>query len=407
MRLAITGFVSEQAGSVASANALLLRALLDRGCEIHFFSKASFVDPRPAVGSHPAFQFSDVDNRLADRTRALLARVPVAGMLSGIVDSSTYNKLLVQRIAEAHRTSPFDLCLWLGDYARESIPGLPTVSFAQGPPGTDARSLISRYDEVAEMAGPRAAQKWRLMAKLRLSKFGLPKLSQSDHIIIGSTQSRSVLANLYGVPAEKIHILPYPIDLGLFHTPQTPPAEHHGLHCLWLGRVIPRKRLDLFLNGAALAIQRGVDLKLTMIGGVGFVPGYERMAAKFPFPDRLNWERFVPREKIPEAMHAHDILCQPSDEENFGSSVAEAQACGLPVIVGATNGNADYLCSRDIHLPDDRPESLADAFSEMALRKNTGTMGAASVSRRCAEAHFALAHVADKLQGILENAARP
>lgn len=406
MRLAITGFVSEQAGSVASANALLLRALLERGCEIHFFSKASFVDPRPAVGPHPAFRFFDVDNRLADRTRAKLARIPVAGMLSSIIDASTYNKLLVRRIAEAHRSTPFDLCLWLGDYARAAIPGLPTVSFAQGPPGTDARSLISRYDEVSELAGTRAANKWRLMARLRLSKWGLPDLSQSDHIIIGSSQSRCTLTNLYGIPAEKIHILPYPIDLDLFRLPPTPPADPPGLRCLWLGRVIPRKRLDLFLNGAALAIQRGVDLKLTMIGGVGFVHGYESMAAKFPYPERFAWERFLPRENIPQAMHSQDILCQPSDEENFGSSVAEAQACGLPAIVGATNGNADYLCSRDLHLPDDRPESLANAFAEMAQRKGTGTLGAPSVSRRCAESHFALAHVADQLLAILESAKR-
>ncbi len=25
---------------------------------------------------------------------------------------------------------------------------------------------------------------------------------------------------------------------------------------------------------------------------------------KVPLPDRLDWQRFVPREKIPEAMHA-------------------------------------------------------------------------------------------------------
>lgn len=406
MRLAITGFVSEQAGSIASANALLLRALLERGCEIHFFSKASFVDPRPAVRQHPAFQFSDVDNWLADRIRAKLARVPVAGMVSSRIDASTYNKQLVRRIAEAHRAKPFSLCLWLGDYARAAIPGLPTVSFAQGPPGTDARSLISRYDEVAEMAGARAARKWRLMARLRLSKWGLPAFSQSDEIIVGSSQSRNTLTNLFGIPSEKIHTLPYPIDLDLFRPPQDPLVSHPGLRCLWLGRVIPRKRLDLFLNGAALAIQRGVDLRLTMIGGVGFVPGYEEMAAKFPYPDRLAWERFLPREKIPGAMHGHDILCQPSDEEDFGSSVAEAQACGLPVIVGATNGNADYLSSRDLHLPDDRPESVANAFSEMAQRKDTGTLGAPSVSRRCAESHFALAHVADQLLAILENAKR-
>jgi len=406
MRLAVTGFVSEQAGSIASANALLLRALLERGCDIHFFSKASFVDPRPAVRQHPAFQFSDVDNRLADRVRAKLSRIPVAGMVSSRIDAATYNRLLVRRIAEAHRATPFDLCLWLGDYARAAIPGLPTVSFAQGTPGTDARSLISRYDEVAEMAGARAALKWRLLARLRLSKLGLPDFSQSDHIIVGSSQSRNTLANLFHIPAEKIHTLPYPIDLDLFSPPEGQPVDHPGLRCLWLGRIIPRKRLDLFLNGAALAIQRGVDLKLTMIGGVGFVPGYERMAAKFPYPDRLVWERFLARVQIPATMHSQDILCQPSDEEDFGSSVAEAQACGLPVIVGATNGNADYLCSRDMHLPDDRAESLANAFAEFEQRKNTGTLGASSVSRRCAETYFAIARVADRLLSILDGAKR-
>lgn len=403
MRIAATGFVSEQAGSVASANALLLRALLDRGCSVHFFSKASFVDPRPAVGNHPDFQFSDVDNGLADRLRAKLVRVPVAGMISSLIDASTYNKLLVRRITEAHRQQPFDLCLWLGDYARGAIPGIPTISFAQGPPGTDARSLIARFDEVSRLAGSRSAQKWRLMARFRLSKAGLPDFRQSDHFIIGSRQSRDTLQSLYGIDPAKIHILPYPIDLGLF-TPPAAPVEGRGLRCLWLGRVIPRKRLDLFLNGAAEAIRRGADLRLTIIGGVGFVPGYEQLAAAFPYPDRLDWQRFVPREKIPAAMHEHDILCQPSDEENFGSSVAEAQACGLPVIVGATNGNADYLCSRDIHLPDEQPASLAKAFCEMAERKHFGTLGAASVSRQCAEAHFSLSRVADGLLGILTRA---
>lgn len=407
MRLAVTGFVSEQAGSVASANALLLRALLDRGCEVHFFSKASFVDPRPAVGNHPAFRFTDVDNVLADRTRARLARIPVVGLLSGVWDSTTYNRLLVRRITQEHQKKPFDLCLWLGDYARGTIPGIPTISFAQGPPGTDARSLITRFDEVARLAGRKAAWKWRLMAGFRLSQAGLPDFSQSDAVIVGSTQSRNTLRDRYDVAAEKIHILPYPIDLDLFTLPAKPPEKATALRCLWLGRVIPRKRLDLFLAGAAEAIRRGTDLQLTLIGGVGFVPGYERMAAEFPFPERLDWQRFVPRENIPAVLHRHDILCQPSDEENFGSSVAEAQACGLPVIVGATNGNADYLCSRDLHLPDDRPESLAEAFCKMAERKKNHRLGNPMESRQNAEGHFALDVVASGLLTILSQAAHP
>ena len=39
MKIACTGYVSEQTGSVAAANSLLLRALLDRGVEVDFFSK--------------------------------------------------------------------------------------------------------------------------------------------------------------------------------------------------------------------------------------------------------------------------------------------------------------------------------------------------------------------------------
>jgi len=401
MRLAVTGFVSGQAGSVASANALLLRALLDQGCEVQFFSKASFVDPRPTIGDHAKFKFTDVDNSLADRTRAGLARVPVVGKLAGILDATTYNRLLVRRINEAHARQKFDLCLWLGDYACGSVPGIPTVSFAQGPPGTDARSIIGRREEITHLAGPALAAKLRLMARYRLSRFGLPNFPRSDHFIIGSTQSRETLRHIYGIDEKSIHILPYPIDLTMF-TPSSKAPTAPALRCLWLGRIIPRKRLDLFLNAATQCIQQGIDLNVTIIGDVGFVPGYERLIEKFSHPARLHWERFLPRENVPFILQAHDILAQPSEEENFGSSVAEAQACGLPVIVGATNGNKNYLCSRDIALTDYRVETLAAAFSEMAARKSENSMGDPSESRNCAERNFSIGTVSSRLMEILD-----
>ena len=92
MKLAVTGFVSEQAGSVASANALLLRELLLRGHEIHFYSKPSFVDPRPAVGERPGFRFFDVTNVGPDQFRRRVQHVPFVGFLAGRFDASTYNR---------------------------------------------------------------------------------------------------------------------------------------------------------------------------------------------------------------------------------------------------------------------------------------------------------------------------
>ena len=96
MKLAVTGFVSEQAGSVASANALLLRELLLRGHEVHFFSKASFVDPRSAVGERPGFRFFDVTNFGPDQFRRRVEKIPFVGFPAGLYDAWTYNRLLVE-----------------------------------------------------------------------------------------------------------------------------------------------------------------------------------------------------------------------------------------------------------------------------------------------------------------------
>jgi glycosyltransferase involved in cell wall biosynthesis len=402
MRIACTGFVSEKSGSVAAANALLLCKLLDRGIEVDFFSKPSFVDPRPIVGDHSGFRFVPVNNRILNFVRAKTERLPIISTATGTADAYSYNRLVVERMKKENRQQHYNLALWLGDYARGSIPGLPTVSFVQGPPGTDARSLLRRYDEIRSVAGRFEAVKWQIIARLRLSRLGQPPLCKSDHFIVGSRQSLRTLTELYRVETCRISILPYPIDLELFR-PVRPASIHGPLRVLWLGRIVPRKRLDIFLGGAAQAIDRGADLKLSLVGTIGFIPGYDQLIRAFPYPARLERHNQVDRNDVPRLFHEHDVLAQPSDEENFGSSVAEAQACGLPVIVGHTNGNADYLSSRDIHLADERIETFAAALVEMWRRRTSGGLGDLGISRSIAEQNFHIDHIADGLIRILES----
>lgn len=392
MRIAATGFVSASSGSVASANALLLRELLPAGVQVHFFSKASFVDPREAAENHPGFRFTDVDNRFADRLRQKTARVPLISTATRRADVATYNGQIVRAIQRAHARERFDLCLWFGDYARGRVEGIPTVSFGQGPPGTDARSIIRHFATIRALDGPLAAWKWRILAALRLSAVGLPPFRHSDHIIVGSAQSRRTLGERFGVSDDRTSSIPYPIDLATFSpgASRTPTRR-----CLWLGRIVPRKRLDLFLDGLAAAIREGQQVSGSVVGAVGFIKGYEKLLREFEFPDHLEWTPLIPRAQVPELLRAHDILIQPSEEEDFGSSVAEAQACGLPVIVGASNGNADYLSSNDIHLTGDCPSELATAMAKIRPEP--------LVSRAAAERFFAPSAVAAQLLSVLES----
>lgn len=393
-------------GSGVFGNGRLLKRLLDREFEIDFFSKPSFVDPRPIVGIRPWFRFIPVNNQFLNFARAKVERVPLVGSVASIADAYSYTRLVARMIAREHRRREYDLCLWLGDYARGSVPGLPTVSLAQGPPGTDARSLLTRRDEIRRLAGRAQAYKWSTLARLRLSPYGLPPFHHSDRFILGSRQASSVLTKLYSVDPDRISLLPYSIDLDVFR-PLPHSSETGPLRILWLGRIVPRKRLDIFLDGAAQAIGQGVDLSLTIVGSVGFIPGYETMIRSFPYPDRLERGERIDQNELPALFSRHDVLAQPSDEENFGSSVAEAQACGLPVIVGRTNGNADYLSVRDIHLADERPQTFAEALAEMHRRKMTGNLGEPAASRFVAEQNFHIDRVTDGLIRILEATAKP
>ncbi len=112
---------------------------------------------------------------------------------------------------------------------------------------------------------------------------------------------------------------------------------------LWLGRSEPRKRLDLLLEAYGLLLQGRQDVRLKIIGGFVWASGYKQLIDRFEYPEYLKYQPSIDRAKVPELMAQCDMLIQPSEGENFGFSVAEALCCGLPVIVGPTNGTKDFI----------------------------------------------------------------
>ncbi len=401
LSIAVTGFVSSHAGSVASANAVIVDRLLTRGHQIDFYTKPSFVDPRPVLnGTADKIHVVDCTNHWGDGLRRTMSPSGSGlwGRLWGSIDSTTYNRGLVQAMRTAKAA---DLDLWLGDWAR-GRGSRPVVSFVQGPPGTDARSVFQHQRLITELAGRWKCEQLKAFARYRLGR-GLPTFAHSDHVIVGSQWSRRCLVERYGLAESTVHAMPYPIDLDSFQP--APPRPRNGrLRIFWLGRFVPRKRLDLFLDGLGLAIEQGVDAEAWVVGKSGFVPGYEELLAQFPFQDRLQTWESIPRREVPAMLSQVDVMAQPSDEENFGSSVAEALACGVPTIVGATNGTADYISGCCIHLSDDRPETFAEALGQMAAKKRRGELDDRGSIRQHAERQFAPEVVVDQLDYVLTQA---
>lgn len=145
-------------------------------------------------------------------------------------------------------------------------------------------------------------------------------------------------------------------------------AADGNLRLVYIGRLSPRKGVDVVIDAMALLSERGIRASLELVGGV-FV-GYEwyeeqlrSQIAEKNMNDQVNFRGFQP--SIWAIMAASDIVVVPSrGDESFGNTAVEAILGGRPVVVSATTGlleaTAGYHSAYTVK-PDD-PEALAEAL---------------------------------------------
>jgi glycosyltransferase involved in cell wall biosynthesis len=85
----------------------------------------------------------------------------------------------------------------------------------------------------------------------------------------------------------------------------------------------------------ALAKLLDTPAKLLIVGNDASAP-FREMAARLGVHDRCIWE--PARADIVDAYAAADVYVSPSREDSFGMPIAEAMACGLPVITSVFAG---------------------------------------------------------------------
>ena len=92
-------------------------------------------------------------------------------------------------------------------------------------------------------------------------------------------------------------------------------------------------------------------------------PGVESLCTRgWPGPP-MTYVDAVPQAEILERLCEADVVVQPSEHEEFGSAIAEALACGIPVVTGPTNGTSEYTpTTGSVTFDRYEPHSLAHAI---------------------------------------------
>ena len=402
LRIACSGVVGAEHGSVASASFEVLREFLGRGHEVDFFSKRSFVYPEDLV-DHRGFTYSECAQPRLDAAVEWLPTADARWYIGGPISNAVFRRRIVGAMTRRARVRSYDAELFLGLWAYGRVPGLPVVSWVQGPPGTDARSVNRHSASIRRLCGWREYAKLRTFARYRSSRIGQPTFHHTDVTICGSAFSKETLVTRYGHPPQSVEVLPYPMDLETFR-PAALPRTRRPAEMIWIGRIVPRKRLDLFLDAGASLLRAGLDVRLKVIGGYQFAAGYHKLIDRFPYPERLDYLAHVPRAELRQHMQAATVLVQPSEEENFGSAVAEALACGTPVVLGPTNGTGDYIGTGGVRFDEYSAPAVADAVRRIVTLEAAGEAALRVAAREAAVEHFAVDRVVDRLEEILRSA---
>lgn len=243
--------------------------------------------------------------------------------------------------------------------------GLPTASLRSELDAHDCRAIL-----VQEYESPRfdrAVQERALLGRPVFATFqgGGRTLSWverrarrqavrgADGFIVGAERERERLQARYGVPPERIHGIPNPIDTSVFSLRDRRAARERlgipgdAVVVAWHGRVeLAGKGLDLLMDvwprvSTAVA---GRDVRLLLIGDGPDGRALDARIAALYDRSVARVARFVhdPSE-IASLLAAADLWTLPSRSEGLPVAPAEALACSLPIVAADVGGVAEIL----------------------------------------------------------------
>lgn len=203
-----------------------------------------------------------------------------------------------------------------------------------------------------------------------------------DATVAATASVAEDLSNL-GVP--RVHTVPFGVDLETFnpHGPAAPLRKDLGIPegvpiAIYVGRLCEEKRLDVVLD-AHLKISESSRPHLIFVGDGHLRDNFSRETNLRTGMSVLPYEQ--DRERVARLLRGADFYLAAGPGETFGLAIAEAVACGLPV-VAVDMGAA--------------PDRIADSGSGVLYRHGDSDSCAAALMKMAGALSPGLSHLAHK-----------
>jgi len=299
------------------------RTMASRGIEVNIYTRRTAPDQPDHV-------------KVADRYRVHHIRAGPAQPLP-IAELTKWIGLYAEGVIEDLRNGPppdvvhshYWVSGWAGVLVKEAL----------SVPLANSFHTLGRIKDISRRADERPSSPMRTMTEQEV-------IARSDCVIAATPYEFDDLLDHYGADPERLCTSPPGIDHSVFKPGDKAAARNWlglptGPIVLFAGRIQALKGLDIAV--AALAHMKQ-PAELVIVGGPSGRAGQAEvehlmaLAEGLEVSDRVHLIAPQPHTQLARFYQAADALVMPSRSETFGLVAAEAQACGLPVVVSRIGG---------------------------------------------------------------------
>lgn len=189
--------------------------------------------------------------------------------------------------------------------------------------------------------------------------------AQADAITIPSAFAARTFRE-QGVPAEKLNVFPYGVDLSRFQPTSEPNPDEFRI--VFVGQVGVQKGVRYLFEAFRQFSHPRKRLDLIGSQEEAFMP----LAKSITAGQNVHFHGHVPQAELPNWLSQADVFVLPSIQDGFGMVLTQALACGCPVIASENSGGPDVITDGDVGwvVPIRDPEAILAALETLAEQPN-------------------------------------
>ena len=167
---------------------------------------------------------------------------------------------------------------------------------------------------------------------------------ESSEVIVNSNYMKCELQRLFGLPFEKINVVPNGININNFagiekdYEFRRQYAMDNEKIILYVGRLVYEKGVQNLISAMPKILNGYNDSKLVIVGRGGMYDELKNQAKAIGIENKIYFTGYLNSKQVQKMYKCADVAVFPSTYEPFGIVALEAMLAGVPAVVSDIGG---------------------------------------------------------------------